>query len=102
MLFHMNSPDEPIHWTEIYVIITVSAALLEDIRKVSIDYFSTRMSVMFAENLAYCRISHTNVGAMAQSGLMDIECLFDTLYSILHRHRTSFWFKGSSRFVHCS
>jgi hypothetical protein len=34
MLFHIRAPVKKIYWTEIYVIITVSAALLEDIRKV--------------------------------------------------------------------
>ena len=35
MLFQMPTYDSPIHWTEIYVIVTVSAALLEDMRRVS-------------------------------------------------------------------
>jgi hypothetical protein len=61
----MKSSHDSIHWSEIYVIITVSAALLEDIRKVSIDYFNMRMSIMLAENADHCRISHTNVGTMA-------------------------------------
>jgi hypothetical protein len=34
MLFHIRAPVNRFHWTEIYLIITVSAALLEDIRKV--------------------------------------------------------------------
>jgi hypothetical protein len=97
----MQSSQDSIHWTEIYVIITVSAAFLEDIRKVIINYFNMRMFVMFAENLAHCRISHTNVGTLAQLGLMDIDYLFSTVHSILYRHRTSLWFEGSSRSVHC-
>jgi hypothetical protein len=32
MLFHIRAPGDEIHWTEIYVIIAVSAALLEEIR----------------------------------------------------------------------
>jgi len=96
----MRSSTDSINWTEIYVIITVSASLLEDIRRVSIYYFNMRMSVICAENLAYCRISHTNVGTMAQSGFVDTDYLFGTLHSILHRHWTSFWFAKSSRFVH--
>ena len=36
MLFRMASETVPIHWTEIYVFITVTAMLFEDIRKVSI------------------------------------------------------------------
>ena len=35
MLFKMKSENLSIHWTEIYVIITISAMLIEDIRKVN-------------------------------------------------------------------
>lgn len=34
MLFNMRSQNQSIHWTEIYLIVTVSAALIEDIRRV--------------------------------------------------------------------
>lgn len=35
MLFRMNIGEESIHWTKIYLIITVSAMLIEDFRKVN-------------------------------------------------------------------
>ncbi|CAF1184562.1 unnamed protein product [Rotaria sordida] len=38
MLFHMRSPNEKIHWTKVYVIITVSAMLIEDIREFLLEY----------------------------------------------------------------
>jgi hypothetical protein len=92
----MRSPQDSIHWTEIYVIITVSAAIIEEIRKVSIDYFNMRVSMMSAEYLARCRISYTNVRTMASSRPMDVGYLYLTLHSVLHRHRTSLWLKESS------
>jgi hypothetical protein len=36
MLFEIKSENQSIHWTEIYVIITISAMLIEDMRKVGI------------------------------------------------------------------
>ena len=37
MLFQMKSFDESINWCEIYLIICVTASVMEDIRKVSGD-----------------------------------------------------------------
>ncbi|CAF1230708.1 unnamed protein product [Rotaria sordida] len=42
MLFHMNIEENSVHWTRIYLIITVSAMLIEDFRKLAVDYY-TRM-----------------------------------------------------------
>ncbi|CAF4182954.1 unnamed protein product, partial [Rotaria sordida] len=42
MLFHMNIEENSVHWTKIYLIITVSAMLIEDFRKLAVDYY-TRM-----------------------------------------------------------
>ncbi len=41
----MQTPADEIHWTEIYVIITVSAALLEDIR--TVGRCSQRIGTLF-------------------------------------------------------
>ncbi len=40
MLYQFDLPtkDNRIHWTEIYVIVTVSSALCEDIRKVNNEF----------------------------------------------------------------
>jgi hypothetical protein len=35
MLFHMIEEENALHWTKIYLIITVSAMLIEDVLKVS-------------------------------------------------------------------
>lgn len=45
MLFKMKSSDEPTHWTEIYVIVTISLMLIEDIRKVFPFYLQIKNSV---------------------------------------------------------
>lgn len=37
MLFRMKSTNESIHWTEIYAIVAVSAAFIEEVRKVKND-----------------------------------------------------------------
>ncbi|CAF1528136.1 unnamed protein product [Rotaria sp. Silwood1] len=42
MLFDMNIEENPVHWTKVYLIITVSAMLIEDFRKLAVDYY-TRM-----------------------------------------------------------
>ncbi|CAF2077519.1 unnamed protein product [Rotaria magnacalcarata] len=42
MLFHMRSLSDPVHWTEVYVIVTISATLIEDIRRLIVEY-QTRM-----------------------------------------------------------
>jgi hypothetical protein len=42
MLFEIKSENQPIHWTEIYVIITISAMFIEDIRKVFSFYLEIR------------------------------------------------------------
>jgi hypothetical protein len=38
MLFEIKSSDQPIHWTEKYVIATISAMLIEDLRRVSPNF----------------------------------------------------------------
>ncbi|CAF3720059.1 unnamed protein product [Rotaria magnacalcarata] len=38
MLFHMQTPNESIGWSEIYLIIAISATLIEDIRKFAVEY----------------------------------------------------------------
>ncbi len=47
MLFHIRAPTDETHWTEIYVIIAVSAALLEDIRMVGRHCQNMRILFMF-------------------------------------------------------
>jgi mitochondrial fission protein ELM1 len=63
MLFCMESANIPIHWTEVYVIVAVSAALIEQVRKVRKDWPHMRISChVLHEFLGGGRISHTNVG----------------------------------------
>ncbi|CAF1223885.1 unnamed protein product [Adineta ricciae] len=40
MLFEMKSPHSELHWTEIYVIVTISLMLIEDIRKCLMEYIT--------------------------------------------------------------
>jgi hypothetical protein len=48
MLFQMNIEENSVHWTIIYLIITVSAMLIEDFRKVSetsVQSYSSTMNI---------------------------------------------------------
>ncbi|CAF0986831.1 unnamed protein product [Adineta steineri] len=38
MLFEMRSENAPVHWTEIYVIITITTMLIDDIQKLAVEY----------------------------------------------------------------
>jgi hypothetical protein len=62
MLFEIKSENQAIHWTEIYLIITISAMFIEDIRKVCSFYLQIRNLFFFK---AFHRIPYTNVRAMA-------------------------------------
>jgi hypothetical protein len=49
MLFDMSVEENPAHWTRIYLIITVSAMLIEDFRKVretSATAYSSTMNIV--------------------------------------------------------
>ena len=50
MLFQMRATNNPIYGSEIYVIVTVSATLIEDLRKVSNDYYNRRAIIELTEN----------------------------------------------------
>jgi hypothetical protein len=63
MLFEMRSENAPTHWTKIYVIVTISTMLIEDIRKVSyLSIYQNKLSFKTAS----VRLSYTNAGTMAQ------------------------------------
>ena len=48
MLFQLGSNSESVHWTEIYVIVVVSAALMEEVRKVRKSSLPKKPLVPFA------------------------------------------------------
>ncbi|CAF4090388.1 unnamed protein product [Rotaria sp. Silwood2] len=43
--------DDPIHWTTIYIIITISTMLIENIRKVVVDYHTQMLETWYWSNI---------------------------------------------------
>ena len=102
MLFQMKSFDDPINWAEIYLIICVSASVIEEIRKVSEDSFNQAGNITLVDTLASRWLSHTHVGTMAQVWFMDSHFIYIALRSLLHRYWLALWRNDSTWVVHCS
>lgn len=97
----MKSFDDPITWAEIYLIICVSASIIEEIRKVSEVSFNQARNITLDDTLAGRRRSHTYVGTMAQVWFMDSYFIYIAIRSLLHRHWTALRRNDSTWVVHC-
>ena len=93
MLFRMKSEKDSVHWTEIYTIVTISAMLIEDFRKVSRIF---PIILLFRYESGYNMIIvrrqllHKNVRKMAFVEYMDAAHKCNGIYSFLRWHWTSF------------
>ncbi|CAF3395770.1 unnamed protein product [Rotaria socialis] len=103
MLFHMRSLSDPVHWTEIYVIVTISATLIEDIRRLTVEY-QTRMLERWHKADLWMLILYAApyllfyVGIGIQFGSADEIDLF-TAARIVLALDLEIWFLFSLRFV---
>ncbi|CAF3021064.1 unnamed protein product [Rotaria socialis] len=103
MLFHMRSLSDPVHWTEIYVIVTISATLIEDIRRLTVEY-QTRMLERWHKADLWMLILYAApyllfyIGIGIQFGSADEIDLF-TAARIVLALDLEIWFLFSLRFV---